>query len=304
MITVRTVRELRAVLRPYRAQGSIALVPTMGALHDGHLELARRAGEENDIVVMSIFVNPTQFNDASDLAAYPRDEQADAELAESAGVDVLFVPDPVEVYPPGFSATVELHGPIVDVLEGARRGAGHFRGVTTVVSKLLGMSAPDRAYFGQKDAQQARVVRALVADLNIDTDIVAVPTVREADGLAMSSRNRRLSEQDRARAVGVSQALLAGQALAATGELDAGTVLRAAAEVLARNEIDPEYLALVDAETFLPVEVLGAGPAVLAVAADLGGTRLIDNVLVESVVIDPVSIDPVLIDPVPADRSV
>ncbi len=288
MITVRTVRELRVTLRRFRPNGSIGLVPTMGALHDGHLELVRRARAENDVVVMSIFVNPTQFNDTSDLAAYPRDEEADAASAASAGVDVLFVPPTAEVYPPGFSATVELHGPIVDGLEGARRGAGHFRGVTTVVSKLLGMAQPDRAYFGQKDAQQARVVRALVADLNIDTEIVTVPTVREPDGLAMSSRNRRLGVADRARAVGVSQALLTAQALAAAGEHNAETVLRSAADVLARNNIEPEYLALVDAETFLPIDVLGAGPAVLAVAADLGGTRLIDNVLVEAVLIDPV----------------
>ena len=201
---------------------------------------------------------------------------------------MLFVPSAAEVYPPGFSATVELHGPIVDGLEGARRGAGHFRGVTTVVSKLLGMAQPDRAYFGQKDAQQARVVRALVDDLNIDTVIVTVPTVREPDGLAMSSRNRRLSAADRAQAVGVSQALLTAQALAAAGEHSTEKVLRAAADVLARNNIQPEYLALVDAETFLPIDALGAGPAVLAVAADLGGTRLIDNVLVEAVLIDPV----------------
>src|SRR4029077_12847490 len=138
MITVRTVRDLRAALRKYRAHGSVGLVPTMGALHDGHLELARRAKADNDVVVMSIFVNPTQFNDASDLAAYPRDERVDAELAAGAGVDILFVPTVDEVYPPGFSAVVELHGPIVDALEGARRGAGHYRGVTTVVSKLLG----------------------------------------------------------------------------------------------------------------------------------------------------------------------
>ena len=194
MKIVRTVSELRSVLRPFRS-GSVGLVPTMGALHDGHLELARRAAAENDVVVMSIFVNPTQFNDPADLQAYPRDEAADAQLAAGAGVDFLFAPSPDEVYPPGFTATVELHGPIVESLEGARRGAGHFRGVTTVVTKLLGMAQPDRAYFGQKDAQQARVVRAMVADLNINTEIVTVPTVREPDGLAMSSRNRRLSAE-------------------------------------------------------------------------------------------------------------
>ena len=286
MITVRTVRDLRAALQPRRPRGSVALVPTMGALHDGHLELARRARAENHTVVMSIFVNPTQFNDPADLDAYPRDEQADTDLAANAGVDVLFVPSAAEVYPSGFSAVVELHGPIVDSLEGARRGAGHFRGVTTVVSKLLGMAQPDRAYFGRKDAQQARVVRALVADLNIDTQIVTVPTVRESDGLAMSSRNRRLSPADRARAVGISAALLVARAAVAAGERDGPTVLRIAADVLHRNGIEPEYLALVDADTFLPVGSLGGTPAVLAVAADLGGTRLIDNVLLDNVLLE------------------
>jgi pantoate--beta-alanine ligase len=281
MRIARTVADLRQELRPFRAGGSVALVPTMGALHDGHLQLARRARAENDVVVMSIFVNPTQFNDPADLNAYPRDERADIELAAGAGVDLLFMPAAAEVYPPGFSATVQLHGPIVETLEGARRGVGHFQGVTTVVSKLLGMAQPDRAYFGQKDAQQARVVRALVADLNIDTQIVTVPTVRESDGLAMSSRNRRLNPVDRERAAGVSAALLAAQAAVQAGERDAAVVLRAAADVLAGRGIEPEYLALVDAETFLSVEVLGAAPAILAVAADLGGTRLIDNMPIE-----------------------
>ncbi len=281
MKIVRTVADLRQELRPYRAGGSVALVPTMGALHDGHLQLARRARAENDVVVMSIFVNPTQFNDPADLNAYPRDERADAELAAGAGVDLLFLPSATEVYPPGFSATVQLHGAIVETLEGARRGVGHFQGVTTVVSKLLGMAQPNRAYFGQKDAQQARVVQALVADLNIDTQIVTVPTVREPDGLAMSSRNRRLNPADRKRAVGISVALLAAQAAVRAGERDAAAVLRAAADVLAGRGIEPEYLALVDAETFRSVEVLGASPAILAVAADLGGTRLIDNMPIE-----------------------
>ena len=282
MKIVRTVADLRAELRPYRADGSVGLVPTMGALHDGHLQLARRAKAENDVVVMSIFVNPTQFNDPADLNAYPRDERADAELAESAGVDLLFAPSAAEVYPPGFTATVQLHGAIVETLVGARRGVGHFQGVTTVVSKLLGMAQPDRAYFGQKDAQQARVVRALVADLNIGTQIVTVPTVREPDGLAMSSRNRRLNPQDRERAVAVSAALLAAQAAVRAGERDAAAVLRAAAEVLAGRGIEPEYLALVDAETFVPVGTLGTAPAILAVAADLGGTRLIDNMPIQA----------------------
>jgi pantoate--beta-alanine ligase len=282
MNTVRTVRELRAALRPYRNTGSVALVPTMGALHEGHLTLARRARSENDVVVMSIFVNPTQFDDPADLEAYPRDEQADAELAAGAGVDLLFVPSAGDVYPPGFTATVQLHGPIVDTLEGARRGVGHFRGVTTVVSKLLGMAEPDTAYFGQKDGQQARVIRALVADLNIDTAIVTVPTVREPDGLAMSSRNRRLSPDDRARAAGIYAALRAAEAVFAGGGRDSTSMLGAARDVLRGNAIEPEYQALVDAQTFVEVDTIRTGPAMLAVAAELGGTRLIDNILLGS----------------------
>jgi pantoate--beta-alanine ligase len=286
MEIVRTVRDLRAVLRPVRCdatlphRGSVGLVPTMGALHEGHLSLCRAARAENDVVVMSIFVNPTQFNDAADLAAYPREEAADAAMAAEAGVDVLFAPAAAEVYPPGFSATVELHGPIVESLEGAHRGVGHFRGVTTVVSKLLNMAMPDRAYFGQKDAQQARVVRAMVADLDMDTTIVTVPTVRESDGLAMSSRNRRLSPADRSRAAAIPAALRAAAALAESGERDAAPLLGATRAVCTDAGLTPEYVALVDADTFLPVEHLGAAPAVLAIAVPVGGTRLIDNMII------------------------
>ena len=279
MKIVRTVPDLRELLRPYRGEGSVGFVPTMGALHEGHLELARRARAADDVVVMSIFVNPTQFNDPADLAAYPRDEHKDAELAASAGVDVLFAPGVAEVYPPGFTATVSLHGPIVEALEGAHRGVGHFQGVTTVVSKLFGMVSPDRAYFGQKDAQQVRVVQAMVADLNIPTTIVVVPTVREIDGLAMSSRNRRLSPFERARAAHISAALWEAEVAVANGIVDAGAVVQVARKVLSDNAIDVEYLELVDADTFLPVRVLVAGPALLAVAAVIGGVRLIDNVV-------------------------
>ncbi|WP_420124530.1 pantoate--beta-alanine ligase [Nakamurella sp.] len=279
MRIVRTVADLRAALQPVRGTGTVGLVPTMGALHEGHLELARRARAGTDLVVMSIFVNPTQFNDPSDLAAYPRDEARDVELAGSAGVDLVFAPDVAEIYPPGFTATVTLHGPIVEALEGAHRGVGHFQGVTTVVAKLFGMVSPDRAYFGQKDAQQVRVVQAMVADLNIPTEIVVVPTVREPDGLAMSSRNRRLSPFDRARAAHVSEALRAAELAAAGGISDAGSLVHAARKILHDNAIDVEYLELVDADTFRPVPVLVTGPAVLAVAVVIGGVRLIDNVV-------------------------
>ena len=250
MKTLRTVGDLRAELAPYRAgAGTIALVPTMGALHDGHLELARRARADNDAVVMSVFVNPAQFNDPADLAAYPRDERADAELAAGVGVDVLFAPPVGEVYPPGFSATVQLDGPIVQTLEGAHRGVGHFRGVTTVVSKL------------------------------IDTVIVTVPTVREPDGLAMSSRNRRLSPAERAQALGLYAALRSAQQMSSGGERRSEPLLTEARRVLGDHDITPEYLALVEADTFLPAASVGTGPALLLLAAQIGATRLIDNVL-------------------------
>ncbi len=282
MQTVRTVPDLRGALAPYRGgdRRGVGLVPTMGALHAGHLRLVAVAKAGNDAVVMSIFVNPIQFNDPADLAAYPRDEDRDAALAADGGVDILFAPPPEVVYPAGFTASVELHGPLVETLEGARRGAGHFAGVTTVVTKLLGMAGPDRAYFGAKDAQQARVVRALVADLNIDTTIVTVPTVREPDGLAMSSRNRRLSPADRQRAAAIPAALRAARAAADAGERSSRAVLESARYLLRDNGIDEEYLALVDADSFAPVDRLSNRPAILAVAAEVGGTRLIDNLTI------------------------
>lgn len=288
MITVRTVAELRSALRPARAAGRrIGLVPTMGALHDGHLTLARRAAQDHapdeprPLVVMSIFVNPTQFNDPNDLQAYPRDEAGDAAMAESAGVDVLFAPDVPAVYPPGFTTTIALRGPLVETLEGAVRGPGHFAGVTTVVGKLLNMAGPDRAYFGAKDAQQARVVKAMVRDLDIDTTIVLVPTVREPDGLAMSSRNRRLDPAARRQAVALSRALQVAADAAAGGEHRTSELIDRGTAVLEEAGITAEYLALVDGDSFAPVtdlhEVTGRS-AVLAVAATVGGVRLIDNV--------------------------
>jgi len=186
MRTVRTVAELReALAAPRRAGHTIGLVPTMGALHEGHAELLRRARAEHDVVVMSLFVNPAQFNEAADLAAYPRTEEADAAVARAAGVDVLFAPAAEEVYPPGFATTVKVGGPALG-LEGEHRGPGHFEGVATVVLKLLNMAAPDAAYFGQKDGQQLAVIRRMVRDLDVPVRIEAVPTVREPDGLALS----------------------------------------------------------------------------------------------------------------------
>ena len=206
MRTVRTVAELRSALAPHRrSERTIGLVPTMGALHEGHLSLIRHASAHCDVVVVSLFVNPAQFNERSDLERYPRQESRDADLAAEAGADVLFAPSAEEVYPPGFATAVEVLG-LTERLEGAARGAEHFRGVTTVVAKLLCMAMPDVAYFGQKDAQQLVVIRRLVEDLNLPVRIEARPTVREPDGLAMSSRNRLLSAEERSRALALPDA--------------------------------------------------------------------------------------------------
>ncbi|HEY2217587.1 MAG TPA: pantoate--beta-alanine ligase [Solirubrobacteraceae bacterium] len=276
MRTVRAVDELRSELAPARREGrTIGLVPTMGALHEGHLSLIGRARRECDVVVVSLFVNPAQFDEHADLERYPRDERRDAQLASDAGTDILFAPPVDEVYPPGFATSVEVLG-ITDRLEGVSRGAEHFRGVSTVVAKLLGMTLPDVAYFGQKDAQQLVVIRRLVADLNLPVRVQSCPTVREADGLAMSSRNARLSPEERARAVALSEALRAATQRASEGERSAVVLLDVACAALLAREIEPEYLELVDPETLLPCEQL-AHEALLAVAARVGETRLIDN---------------------------
>jgi pantoate--beta-alanine ligase len=230
-------------------------------------------------VVVSLFVNPAQFGPGEDLGAYPRDEPRDRRLAEAAGADVLFAPPSSEVYPPGFATSVAVGG-LTEPLEGASRGAAHFRGVTTVVTKLLNMAAPDTAFFGQKDAQQALVIRRLVRDLDLPVEVEVCPTVREPDGLAMSSRNAYLSAGERERAVALSRGLAAAGGTLARGERDARRLLRAARAAMAPFAVEPEYLALVDAETLAPVERL-TGPALLAVAARVGRARLIDNVILD-----------------------
>jgi pantoate--beta-alanine ligase len=280
--TVRSVDELRAALAPARRAGlRIGLVATMGALHDGHTSLIARARDACDVVVVSLFVNPTQFDDTTDLRRYPRQERSDAAIAARAGADVLFAPSADEVYPDGFATSVEVAG-LTDTLEGAARGAGHFRGVATVVAKLLCMSLPDVAYFGQKDAQQVLVIRRLVADLNIPVAIETCPTVREADGLALSSRNSRLSAQERARALALPAALNAAQALAAAGERSTSALLGAAREAMRARGVQPEYLELVDRQTLKPRAELDAD-LLLVVAARVGATRLIDNVVLSPV---------------------
>lgn len=281
MRIARTKAELREMLAPERAaERTVGLVPTMGSLHEGHLSLIRGAREECDLVVMSLFVNPAQFGTGEDLDRYPRDEARDAELAESAGADVIYAPALAEVYPDGFATAVTVEG-ITDVLCGdpSRRGAEHFRGVTTVVAKLLNTVSPDVAYFGQKDAQQAIVIRRMAADLDFPVRIAVLPIVREEDGLAMSSRNAYLEPADRERATALSRALATARETALSGSLDGG--LDAARAELEAAGIDPEYLEARDAEDLSPATSLNGRPVLVAVAAQVGPARLIDNVVID-----------------------
>jgi pantoate--beta-alanine ligase len=281
MRLVRTVTELREALAPARREElRIGLVPTMGALHEGHLSLIETARADCDVVVVSLFVNPAQFNERGDLDRYPRDDQRDAELAASRGADLLFAPSVEEVYPDGFATAVEVLG-VTERLEGQARGPGHFRGVTTVVAKLLCMALPDVAYFGQKDAQQVVVIRRLVADLNLPVAIEALATVREPDGLAMSSRNALLSPSERVRALALSAGLRDAERLVAAGETAAPVLLAAVRSALERAEVEPEYVALVDSETLDPLARVH-DTALLAVAARVGGVRLIDNAILSA----------------------
>ena len=275
MRTERTIAGLRALLAPERRAGrTIALVPTMGALHDGHLSLIRAARELADVVVVSLFVNPAQFDDAADLAAYPRGEARDAELATQAGEDVLFAPAVEEIYPGGAATRVVVRGPLTETLEGAHRGVGHFDGVTTVVAKLLNIAQPDVALFGRKDAQQALVIRRMVADLDLPVRIEVRPTVRDADGLALSSRNVRLSPDARARALALPRSLERAAAELAAGEA-ARSVEAAALAALRDAGLEPEYVAVADPATLEPAD----GPEALILAAvTVDGVRLIDNV--------------------------
>jgi pantoate--beta-alanine ligase len=285
---MRAVTELRAALAPARREGrTIGLVPTMGALHEGHLSLIRHARAHCDVVVVSLFVNPAQFDEHSDLDRYPRQERGDAALAAEAGADVLFAPSIEDVYPPGFATSVEVLG-VTDRLEGEARGAAHFRGVSTVVTKLLCMAQPDIAYFGQKDAQQVVVIRRLVADLNLPVRVEVCPTVREPDGLAMSSRNALLDSDQRERALALPAALRAASERTDTGEHSAEALLQAAAGAMVPFDVEPEYLAIVDPDTFDPLDLLDR-PALLVLAARFGAIRLIDNVLLQPAAIDAVS---------------
>jgi len=276
MRILRSVAELRTALAPARRQGrSIGLVPTMGALHEGHISLVRTAREQCQVVVVSLFVNPSQFDELTDLQRYPRDEARDARVARAAGADFLFAPGPEEVYPPGFSTTVEV-AHLSEPFEGQVRGAGHFRGVATVVVKLLCMALPDVAYFGRKDVQQLLVIRRLVADLNLPVRIEGLATVREPDGLALSSRNALLTAEQRARALGLPAALRRACELADEGERSVPALLAAVGEVMSSFGLESEYTAIVEPDTLVPVQEL-AGEALLLAAVRVGGVRLIDN---------------------------
>jgi pantoate--beta-alanine ligase len=280
MRTIRTKLELRRVLAPARRKGrTIGLVPTMGYLHEGHLSLLRAARTECDLVVMSLFVNPTQFGPGEDLDRYPRDENRDESLAEQAGVDFIYAPDAEEVYPDGYATYVEVEG-LGEVLDGdpARRAPGHFRGVATVVAKLFNTVQPDVAYFGQKDAQQAIVVRRMARDLDFPLRIEVLPTVREPDGLAMSSRNAYLDATERKRATALSRALSAAERSARRGSLS--DALAEARRRLREAGVEPEYLEARHADDLSPVTELDGRPVLLAVAARVGAARLIDNVVI------------------------
>ncbi|MFZ0385727.1 MAG: pantoate--beta-alanine ligase [Solirubrobacteraceae bacterium] len=276
MIAVASIAELRAALAPGRRAGRrLGLVPTMGAFHEGHASLMRHAVDACDEVVVSLFVNPTQFNQASDLAGYPRDERADAQLADALGVDWLFAPTVGEMYPGGFATTISVAG-VSEPLEGAQRGQGHFQGVATVVCKLLNIVRPDVAYFGAKDAQQLAVIRRVVSDLDIPAAIEALPTVRAEDGLALSSRNALLTPADRERAPALHRALLAVAAAVAAGERQPERALAAGRAELCDSGAELEYLQLVDPATMLGLAELDRD-ALAVIAARFGVVRLIDN---------------------------
>jgi pantoate--beta-alanine ligase len=283
MRVVRSRAELRQALDEPRRQGRrIGLVPTMGHFHDGHLSLMRQARRDCDVVVVSLFVNPAQFGPGEDLDSYPRDEGRDAELAALEGVDLLWTPDAEQMYPEGFATAVEVANDLTGVLEGdpGQRGPSHFRGVTTVVAKLFNSVQPDVAYFGRKDAQQAVVIERMTRDLDFPVQIDVLPTVRDDDGLALSSRNAYLDREQRERATAISRALRAAERAARDGETSTGALVRAARDELRDAGIEPEYVEARSAEDLSPIAELNGRPVLIAVAARVGRARLIDNVVI------------------------
>jgi pantoate--beta-alanine ligase len=281
MKTLRTIAEVRAhVAAARRAGRSVGLVPTMGAFHAGHEALMHAARAACDEVLVSLFVNPAQFEEASDLHAYPRTEAEDAAIAAALGVDALFAPPVSEIYPDGFATSIHVAG-LSGVLEGAERGAAHFDGVCTVVCKLFNIVAPDVAFFGQKDAQQVVVIRRMVRDLDLPVRLQIVPTVREPDGLALSSRNTRLGEAHRERAVALRHGLEAAQAQIEAGATDPRDAEAAGLASMAAAGVEPEYFAVVDPDSLERVQQVD-GRVLVVVAARVGPARLIDNVLIDT----------------------
>ena len=285
MTAVRTVQsadELRREVASARARGlSVGFVPTMGALHEGHAALIARSAAENDLTVTSVFVNPTQFDDPGDLEAYPRSEERDVEIAGTAGTEICFLPTVGEIYPPGSTTRVTMRGPLTETLEGAERGVGHFDGVCTVLTVLFSIVGADTAYFGTKDAQQLHVVRKLVRDLGLPVVIEGVETVRDEDGLALSSRNSRIADRERHAALSLSRSLAAvGHAISNGSVGDAAGAASLGMELMARGGSEPEYFAAVDPESFEPDPEPGPSTLLLC-AARVGDVRLIDNMTVQ-----------------------
>jgi len=263
----------------HRLAAPVGLVPTMGYLHEGHLSLVRQARAENPTLVVSIFVNPTQFGPREDFKAYPRDTGRDLALLEKEKTDIVFIPSAEEMYPPGFDSWVEVAG-VTERLEGACR-PGHFRGVTTVCAKLFNVIQPDIAYFGQKDAQQAIVIKKMVADLNMNLKVITLPTIREPDGMAMSSRNTYLSPEERKAALVLYQALTLAQRLWSQGETDAARIRREMIALIKREPLAKiDYVSLADPETLEELDRIKP-PALASLAVKIGTTRLIDNVVLE-----------------------
>jgi pantoate--beta-alanine ligase len=277
MHVVRTIAELRALRR--RLSGRVGFVPTMGYLHEGHLALVRQARRENSAVIVSIYVNPSQFSPGENFGGYPRDLDRDLELLRKEGTDIVFAPPDDEMYPPVFSSWVDVEK-ITERLEGASR-PGHFRGVATIVAKLFNIVQPTKAYFGQKDAQQVVVIKRMAADLNMELEIVTVPTVRESDGLAMSSRNTYLSPEERQAASILFKALALAQRLTRGGEQDAEKIRDQMTALIQREPLAClDYVSIADAETLEELDMLHR-PAVASLAVRIGKTRLIDNIPLE-----------------------
>jgi pantoate--beta-alanine ligase len=279
VIVLKTIHEMQTEADRLRSAGKrIGFVPTMGYLHDGHLSLIRVAKQHSDITVLSIFVNPTQFGPKEDFSRYPRDFQRDERLCRQEGVDILFYPSESEMYPDGYSTYVNVEG-LTDRLCGASR-PGHFRGVTTIVAKLFLAVKPHAAVFGQKDAQQAAVIRKMVFDLNFDLSIVVAPIIREPDGLAMSSRNVYLSAEERTDALALNQSLQKAEFMIRKGERKTGTILRAMEDLIrSKKHAKIDYVEIVDPDTLRPLETVESS-AMIALAVFVGRTRLIDNLIV------------------------